>query len=71
MKIEFLTPVSPTTHRKLISILIKQPTLEHVTRWIYQQSPPLDIYDIITQDEFTHDVVIPMGKNLVLVYDCT
>ena len=71
MKIEFIAKVSITTRREITQLLAKQNTLEHVTRWIYQQDPPLDIHDIIIQDEFTHDVIVPIWRNLVLVYDCT
>lgn len=29
------------------------------------------VKDVIVQDEFTHDVVVPWGPELVLVYDTT
>ena len=30
----------------------------------------LDIVDVVVQDEFTHDILIPVGP-VWLVYDCT
>ena len=71
MKITFQTEVTPATRNELVGILTKQLTLEHVSRWLYKQSPPLNIKDVITQDEFTHDVIIPIWGKLVIVYDCT
>jgi hypothetical protein len=32
---------------------------------------PTVIADVVVQDEFTHDVVVPWRDNLVLVYDTT
>ena len=29
------------------------------------------VADVIVQDEFTHDVIVPFRDNLVLVYDTT
>lgn len=46
-------------------------TMEHVARWVFSQTPPLDIVDIVRQDEFTHDVLVPLPDGLVLVYDST
>jgi len=32
---------------------------------------PQVVADVIVQDEFTHDVVVPWREGLVLVYDTT
>ena len=29
------------------------------------------VKDVVVQDEFTHDVIVPWGPELVLVYDTT
>lgn len=34
-------------------------------------SPPSNVSDVIVQDEFTHDVVIPWRQGLHLVFDTT
>lgn len=55
-----------------ISVLVKpQRTLEEVVRWGLAQKPPLLIQDVVVQDEYTHDVVIPYRDGLYLVYDTT
>jgi hypothetical protein len=46
-------------------------TLEDVVRWGLACVPPRIVADVVTQDEFTHDVVVPYGDGLYLVYDTT
>jgi hypothetical protein len=46
-------------------------TLGPVLEWLRAQEPPRMIRDIVTQDEYTHDVVVPWGERLVLVFDAT
>jgi hypothetical protein len=57
--------------RKLDAIVSRQRSLEEVVRWGLSQSPPRVVADVITQDEFTHDVILPTGDGLYLVYDTT
>ncbi|MSP60795.1 MAG: hypothetical protein EXR72_10720 [Myxococcales bacterium] len=45
-------------------------TLEDVLRWARAQSPPLEIVEVVTQDEFTHDVVFA-ARDGWLVFDTT
>lgn len=33
--------------------------------------PPLRVEEIITQDEFTHDVLVPLDNSQYLAYDVT
>ncbi|MDY7232437.1 hypothetical protein [Hyalangium rubrum] len=44
--------------------------LQDVIRWGFSQSPPSDVADVVIQDEFTHDVVLPW-RHLYLVFDTT
>ena len=51
-----------------------QENLQHVMRWALSDPAgflPQVIADVIVQDEFTHDVVVPWRNGLVLVYDTT
>jgi hypothetical protein len=45
--------------------------LDDVFRWGRAQEPPLAPTDLIVQDEFTHDVILPWTRGLYLVYDTT
>ena len=46
-------------------------TLGPVLEWLRAQDPPRIVREIITQDEYTHDVIVPWGERLVLVFDAT
>lgn len=45
--------------------------LAEVVRWVAAAAPPRRIVDVITQDEYTHDVIIAVEDDLHLVYDTT
>lgn len=46
-------------------------TLGGVIDWLALQEPPRQVADIVTQDEYTHDVIVPWAERLVLVFDAT
>jgi hypothetical protein len=46
-------------------------TLGPVLEWLRTQEPPRSVGDIVTQDEYTHDVIVPWSERLVLVFDAT
>jgi len=46
-------------------------TLEEVIRWAAAQTPPRPITDVVTQDEYTHDVVVAYDDSIHLVFDTT
>ena len=50
-----------------------QRTLAEVLRWAAAQAPPVALTEIVTQDEYTHDVVLPLdpARALYLAYDTT
>lgn len=54
--------------------LAKQKTLGQVLTWASTKPKgdflPQIVADVVTQDEFTHDVIVPY-KNIFLVYDTT
>jgi hypothetical protein len=45
-------------------------TLAEVLAWARLKSPPYPVAEIVTQDEYTHDVVIAAEENF-LVFDTT
>lgn len=47
-----------------------QTTLERALDWGRSRQPPLAVETILTQDEYTHDVLVPYGDRY-LVYDTT
>lgn len=48
-----------------------QPTLGDVTAWMRALTPPRLLDDIVTQDEYTHDVLLSLAEDTWLVYDTT
>jgi hypothetical protein len=42
-----------------------------VLGWLRAQDPPRTVLDIVTQDEYTHDVIVRWDDRLVLVFDAT
>lgn len=59
-----------TTRARLTAIVATHASLERVLDWGRAQRPPVDIETILTQDEYTHDVLIPF-ESRYLVYDTT
>lgn len=46
-------------------------TLADVVRWGLAVTPARLVADVIKQDEFTQDVIVPYDDRLFLVYDTT
>ena len=52
-------------------LLGEQRTLGDVLAWARSQQPPRAVTEIITQDEYTHDVVVGYDERVYLVFDTT
>lgn len=74
MKIRNLANLSVEDFAELEKDLSKHKTLGQVLSWASAKPRddflPQIVAEVITQDEFTHDCVVPY-KNLFLVYDTT
>ena len=74
MKIANLANLSDDDFAELEKDLVEHKTLRTVLIWANskpkQDFLPQIVAEVITQDEFTHDVIVPY-KNLFLVYDTT
>ncbi len=66
MRTRLRTAVGPA-HTQLATLS----TLEQVVRWGLSLSPPRLVAQVITQDEYTLDVCLPVADDLVLVFDST
>ena len=69
--VEAATPVTPRDLARFRIALRELRTLSGVLGWLLAQEPPRTVSDVVTQDEYTHDVVVPWGERLVLVFDTT
>jgi hypothetical protein len=46
-------------------------SLHALLQWALHRDPPLELVDVVVQDEFTHDVVLHDRDGLFLVFDTT
>jgi len=67
--------LSPETIASIAGELSAQENLKDVMAWAlaYPHGTfiPSVVAEVIVQDEFTHDVIVPWREGLVLVYDTT
>ncbi len=67
--------LSPEQMAGIEGELSGQQNLHHVMQWARTHPSgtfsPSVVADVVVQDEFTHDVIVPWRDNLVLVYDTT
>jgi hypothetical protein len=63
--------LDPAAAARIEAITAKHRILADVLQWGLVHRPPLVVADVITQDEYTHDVVVPYVDGLFLVYDTT
>lgn len=65
------SPLDVEVMSRLDGLVAEHTSLEKILLWCMGQSPPVRFEDMIQQDEFTSDLVIPFENNLFLVYDVT
>ncbi len=69
--VEIVTPLlNADMSEEINSLVASHTTLEKILVWGIQQSPPVMISEIIAQDEFTNDIIVPF-QSFFLVYDTT
>jgi len=59
------------TFRELQLAVQGHASLERILEWARTQAPVRRVEEIVTQDEFTHDVLVPLDPPLYLAYDVT
>jgi len=63
--------VAPDLLAAVVATVAGHTTLAAVVAWTTAPRVPRPIARILTQDEFTNDVVVPWGGDVYLVYDTT
>jgi hypothetical protein len=46
-------------------------SLEQAMLWAFARKPPAELFTVVTQDEFTHDIVIRVSPEVFLLFDTT
>jgi hypothetical protein len=63
--------LAPAARAALERATARHVTLADVIRWGLAQDPQRLVDDVVVQDEYTHDVIVPLAAPLHLVYDTT
>ena len=63
--------LDPQLRERIAAEIADHGMLDRVVRWGLASDPQRIISNVVVQDEYTHDVVMPWGDGLFLVYDCT
>jgi hypothetical protein len=71
VRVRAIGAIAPDVLARAESELGQQHTLADVLAWARAQMPPRTVTEIVTQDEYTHDVVIPFDGSHFLAFDAT
>lgn len=71
MRIIHREDASPQVIASLEAMIGEPATLEEVLRWGLESKPMKTVSNVVVQDEYTHDVVMPIEPDVVLVWDVT
>jgi hypothetical protein len=63
--------IPPELFARAAKAFAKRHTLADVLQCAREQQPPRQVSEIVTQDEYTHDVVLPFEGRHFLVFDAT
>lgn len=63
--------VAPPLFARLAAELRGRRTLGDVLAWCREQLPPRGVATVVTQDEYTHDVLVAWNDRAWLVFDTT
>lgn len=63
--------LSAGERRQIAALVTAHTSLDRVIAWALGCTPPRLVADVVIQDEYTHDVVVPYEGGRYLVYDST
>jgi len=63
--------LAPTARAAITKTIQDLRTLADVLAWARTQNPPRAVAEIVTQDEYTHDVVLEASGQPYLAFDTT
>jgi len=63
--------LSPVEYSELAATVARHEGLDQIFAWGRSQLPPIHPAEVIKQDEFTHDVLVPLPGDRWLVYGTT
>lgn len=63
--------VESETFAALSAVVSGHRSIKNAVDWLSTMQPPRAPSEMVTQDEYSHDVLVPLPEALWLVYDCT
>ncbi len=69
--IENRADLSPGDFAGIAEAVANHRSIRGAIDWFVRQNPPLVPADMVTQDEFSHDILVAYPGGLWLVYDST
>jgi hypothetical protein len=69
--IENQASLAPGDFARIAKAVEGHSTIKHALDWLIEQSPPLVPTEMVTQDEFSHDILVGFPGELWLVYSTT
>ncbi len=69
--IENRAHLAPEAFEPIASALARQTSIKQALDWLRKLEPPRAPIDLVTQDEYSHDILVPFADGLFLAYDCT
>ena len=69
--LERVGEIEGSRHREIQQEISSHIGLKTARDWCLASEPPILDTEVVTQDEFTHDLIVPLRDGLFLVYDST
>ncbi len=61
----------PLEFAQLATAISRHRSIKHALDWLASLTPPLAPTDMVTQDEYSHDILVPYPNGFWLIYDST
>ncbi len=71
VRVENRGNLAPDEFARIAGALARHRSIKHAVDWLAGHQPPLSISGLVTQDEFSHDILVDYPGGLWLVYDTT
>jgi hypothetical protein len=69
--IENRAALAPGAFAPLAGALSQHRSIKHAVDWLVRHEPPIVPTGVVTQDEYSHDILVAYPGGLWLVYDST
>ena len=69
--IENRSRLAPADFARIATAVASYSSIKHALDWLVAHDPPLAPSAMVTQDEFSHDILVPYPGELWLAYSTT